>query len=111
GLRIGEALALKHSDFSDGFRVLRVNRSLWKGKEQSPKTENAVREVDLHPWLAAMLSTPQPTSHRICFQLPAGNRCHSATCYAAFTPSHRLVSTPLGVIAPRCCAGPVALRI
>jgi len=62
GLRIGEALALKHSDFSDGFRVLRVNRSLWKGKEQSPKTENAVREVDLHPWLAAVFNCQRETA-------------------------------------------------
>ena len=56
GLRIGEALALKHTDFDGGFRVLRVNRSLWKGKEQTPKTENAVRVVDLHPWLTSLVS-------------------------------------------------------
>jgi integrase len=56
GLRIGEALALKHSDFDGGFRVLRVSRSLWQGKEQDPKTENAVREVDVHPWLASLVS-------------------------------------------------------
>jgi integrase len=66
GLRIGEALALKHTDFSDGFRVVRVSRSLWKSKEQSPKTENAVREVVLHPWLASLVSdwaTTNPTPY------------------------------------------------
>ena len=63
GLRIGEALALKHSDFSDAFRVLHVSRSLWKGKEQSPKTENAVRDVDLHPWLASLVSDWAAKTH------------------------------------------------
>jgi integrase len=55
GLRIGEALALKASDFADDFRVLRVTRSIWHGREQSPKTPSAVREVDLAEPLAAVV--------------------------------------------------------
>src|SRR5438128_1404600 len=34
GLRIGEALALKASDFSSDFRSLEVRRSMWRGREQ-----------------------------------------------------------------------------
>jgi len=55
GLRIGEALALKASDFVDDFRVLRVTRSIWKGREQAPKTPAAVREVDVPELLAQTL--------------------------------------------------------
>src|ERR1700676_383356 len=32
GLRIGEALGLRHSDFSNECRVLHIQRSVWKGK-------------------------------------------------------------------------------
>jgi len=55
GLRIGEALALKTSDLSPDCRVLRVQRSIWHGKEQTPKTPNAVREVDIAEPLAQLL--------------------------------------------------------
>ena len=57
GLRIGEALALKASDFTEDFRVLKVTRSIWHGKEQDPKTPAAVREIDLAESLAAILRT------------------------------------------------------
>jgi integrase len=55
GLRIGEALALKPSDSSSDYRVLHVRRSIWRGKEQEPKTPNAVREIDLPESLAQLL--------------------------------------------------------
>lgn len=55
GLRAGEALALKPTDFSPDFRVLRVTRSIWHGREQSPKTPAAVREIDIAEPLAALL--------------------------------------------------------
>jgi integrase len=55
GLRIGEALALKTSDLSPDCRVLRVQRSIWHGKEQAPKTPNAIREVDIAEPLAQLL--------------------------------------------------------
>jgi integrase len=55
GLRIGEALAVKASDFADDFRVLKVSRSIWHGKEQSPKTPSAVREIDIAEELAALV--------------------------------------------------------
>ncbi len=55
GLRIGEALALKATDFSPDFRVLNVTRSIWHGREQDPKTPAAVREVDIAEPLAVLM--------------------------------------------------------
>ena len=55
GLRAGEALALKPTDFSPDFRVLHVTRSIWHGREQDPKTPAAVREIDIAEPLAALL--------------------------------------------------------
>jgi integrase len=55
GLRIGEALGLKTTDFRPDCRVVSIRRSLWNGKEQDPKTPNAVRVVDVSEPLAAHL--------------------------------------------------------
>jgi integrase len=55
GLRIGEALALKTTDVSEDCRSLQVQRSIWRGQEQAPKTANAVRTVDIPEPLAEML--------------------------------------------------------
>lgn len=52
GLRIGEALALRATDFGPDCRVLHIRRSIWRGKEQEPKTPNAVRVVDIPEHLA-----------------------------------------------------------
>jgi integrase/recombinase XerD len=56
GLRIGEALGLdtgKH--ISDDCRTLYIRQSVWEGETQTPKTDNAKRDVDLSPALAEML--------------------------------------------------------
>jgi integrase len=55
GLRIGEALGLKADDLTSDCRVLHVLRSIWNGREQLPKTENAVRVVDVAEQLATIL--------------------------------------------------------
>jgi integrase len=55
GLRIGEALALRSTDFGPDCRVLHVRHSLWRGQEQEPKTCNAVRIVDIPEVLASEL--------------------------------------------------------
>lgn len=55
GLRAGEVLALKPTDFNGDFSVLRVSRSIWKGKEQTPKTPAAVRDIDIAAPLAAVV--------------------------------------------------------
>lgn len=54
-LRIGEALALKATDLGLDCRVVCVQRSIWKGREQDPKTSNAVRSVDVAEPLAWLL--------------------------------------------------------
>ncbi len=56
GLRIGEALGLKLGEHLSGdFTTIRVKQSVWRGSVQSPKTDNAVREIDLPTSLAAFL--------------------------------------------------------
>jgi integrase len=48
GLRIGEALGLKIGDHLSGdFSTIRVRQSVWRGSVQTPKTDNAVREIDV----------------------------------------------------------------
>jgi integrase len=56
GLRIGEALALRSTDFGPDFRVLHVRRSVWRGRVQEPKTSNAIRVVDIPEVLSRELS-------------------------------------------------------
>jgi integrase len=57
GLRIGEALALKIGQhISDNCSTIHVRQSLWHGKEQEPKTQAAVRDVDITRELAALLA-------------------------------------------------------
>jgi integrase len=60
GLRIGEALGLKPTDFGPDCRVLHVRRSIWRGKEQAPKTGNAIRTVDIPEELAEILRAQMP---------------------------------------------------
>jgi integrase len=56
GLRIGEALGLKVGEHvSRGCETLYVRQSVWNSKEQDPKTENAIRDVDVCSDLAVML--------------------------------------------------------
>lgn len=55
GLRIGEALGLKVEDVDTGNGVISVRRSIWRGQELTPKTENGERDVDIDPMLGAML--------------------------------------------------------
>jgi integrase len=53
GLRIGEALGLKTSDLD--CCILHMRRSVWHGKEQEPKTSNAIRTIDIPKVLARIL--------------------------------------------------------
>ena len=55
GLRIGEALGLKLDDLNSECTTLHVRRSIWHGREQQPKTENAVRVIDIPEQLAQLL--------------------------------------------------------
>jgi integrase len=74
GLRIGEALATRIEDYSEDHttissdcktpkvtflngstRTIHVPKSVWRGKEQAPKTDNAIRDVDVHTSLESIL--------------------------------------------------------
>src|SRR5882724_4050020 len=55
GLRIGEALAIRSDDFDPLCRLLQVRRSVWRRREQAPKTLNAIRPVDIPEELAQVL--------------------------------------------------------
>jgi integrase len=52
---LGEAIGLELQDVSPDASTIRIRQSVWNGKKQAPKTHSALREVDLHPSLAAML--------------------------------------------------------
>lgn len=57
GLRFGEAFGLEiDKHISDDFSTLHIRQKVWSGRVQPfLKTENAVRDVDLHPAIAAFL--------------------------------------------------------
>jgi integrase len=64
GLRIGEALAIKldafseeHTTISSDCKTIHVRKSIWNGREQKPKTGNAIRSVDIPEALAAFLKS------------------------------------------------------
>lgn len=74
GLRAGELAGLKLTDL-DGDR-LTVNRSVWLGKEQTPKTNSAFRSLALSPQLVSMLweqiARQRAKGHGYLFSSPSG---------------------------------------
>jgi integrase len=71
GLRAGELCGLRIDDLDLTDGLLHVRQSVWRGKVQSPKTENAHRVVELSPQLAAHLkvnvSKWRPNDKRLLF--------------------------------------------
>jgi integrase len=64
GLRIGEALGLKLGErLSGDFSTIRVRQSVWRGSVQAPKTDNAVRGIDIPASLAALLKASVSALH------------------------------------------------
>jgi integrase len=55
GMRIGEAAGLHLDDHDLDTGVIYVRRSVWRGQELEPKTENGVREIDIDPALVNVL--------------------------------------------------------
>src|SRR5438093_6354475 len=55
GMRIGEAAGLYINDLDLENCVIYVRRAVWNGQELSPKTRNAVREIDIDSGLAELL--------------------------------------------------------
>lgn len=56
GLRVGEAVGLRVEHVLDNCSRLIVAQSVWGGKEQTPKTASAYREVDICKDLASLLN-------------------------------------------------------
>jgi integrase len=56
GLRIGEALALEIRHLPPDCRTITVEQSVWHGQIQTPKTQNAYRQVDITSALADLLN-------------------------------------------------------
>ena len=54
-MRIGEASGLHIDDLDLTNCVVHVRRGVWNGREQSPKTRNAIREIDIDSGLADLL--------------------------------------------------------
>lgn len=73
GLRVGEAFALRSTDFGPDCRVVHVRRSIWRGHEQEPKTPNAVRIIDIPEALAAELRAYVPVCKGYIFATADGN--------------------------------------
>ena len=57
GLRVGEALGLEIRHISPDCQTITIEQSCWNGKTQSPKTKNALRQIDLCKALADLLQT------------------------------------------------------
>ncbi len=55
GMRIGEAAGLHVDDLDLHNCVIYVRRGVWNGQEQSPKTKNSVREIDIDTNLPEVL--------------------------------------------------------
>lgn len=47
----------EHTTISSDCRTIHVRKSIWNGKEQKPKTENAIRSVDVPTTLATYLKS------------------------------------------------------
>ena len=104
GLRIGEALALKSADLSPDCRVLHVRHSIWHGKEQQPKTPNAVREIDLPEPLAAML-------RRIITATATDCRSSAVSDYSAKCCPNAGIWNPSPTFAAKVCRQVLSSRI
>jgi integrase len=71
GMRAGELCGLRVDDFDFERRLVAVRQSVWRGKFQSPKSENAVRCFALSPRLLAhivdFLKRWKPNERRLLF--------------------------------------------
>lgn len=66
GMRLGEVRALKWSDIDWDNHSIRVQRSIWRGEFQTPKTKKSIRNIGMSPKLAKVLLEHQkkcPSSH------------------------------------------------
>ena len=105
GLRIGEAAGLHVDDLDLDNGVIYVRRSVWNGQELEPKTDNAVREIDIDPTLVALLREHIGSTRSMrVFELRTDRRYPPATfageCFSRFSNSsefRRRVYTRSGI--------------
>ncbi|MGC2184981.1 MAG: site-specific integrase [Terriglobales bacterium] len=75
GLRAGELAGLRLIDIAD--ERLTVNQSVWHGKTQDPKTDNAVRTLALSPQLVTLLweqiASQKAKGHEFLFSASTGS--------------------------------------
>ena len=71
GMRIGEAAGLHAEDVDTENCRITVQRAVWNGKEQSSKTANGLRVIDIRPDLAQMMRTHSRASQRAACSHPA----------------------------------------
>jgi integrase len=75
GLRAGELAGLRLTDISG--EGLTVNQSVWHGKEQAPKTENAIRAIALSPRLVELvwkqIARQKAKGHTLLFSAATGS--------------------------------------
>lgn len=55
GMRFGELAGLRVEDVDLHGAIISVRRSAWEGKEQTPKTRNAVRKIGIDADLVKIL--------------------------------------------------------
>ena len=76
GIRAGELCGIRVSDVDLDNRMLVVRQSVWQGRIQSPKTQNAYRQFAVSPQLAThlrvFLGTWRPNELRLLFATPTG---------------------------------------
>ena len=53
-------------------QVIHVRRSIWKGKDLAPKTENAIREIDIDETLTETLGSIGERKRRRLFEAARG---------------------------------------
>jgi integrase len=62
GIRVGEGLALRWTDFSAQVCELSINHTLYKGKLKEPKTEGSKAKIKLAPQIASLLLSHKDSS-------------------------------------------------
>lgn len=70
GMRSGELYGLRVEDVDFKRLLIFVRRSVWDGKEQSTKSENADRVIDIQQQLAALALRLETRSCGICGVVP-----------------------------------------
>jgi len=75
-MRAGELCGLRVEDFEVGAGVVKVGQSVWRGRIQEPKTENAHRAIMLSPQfvehLKGFLRSWRPNERRLLFATSRG---------------------------------------